>query len=93
MISKKVFAIVSIGIAMNISTTDSSRAEPSATVSAREPLTHQNMGVYGWWDPYFWEGPFDFVIAQAFVLPHESLTEVQNVSDAAGAKAWNERLM
>jgi len=78
---------------MNISTTDSSRAEPSATVSAREPLTHQNMGVYGWWDPYFWEGPFDFVIAQAFVLPHESLTEVQNVSDAAGAKAWNERLM
>jgi len=62
-------------------------------VGAREPLTHRNTGVYGWWQPYFWEGPFDFVIVQAFVLPHESLTEVQNASDADHAKAWNENLM
>lgn len=78
---------------MNIPVTNPARAETGATVPAREPLTYRNMGVYGWWEPYFWEGPFDFVIAQAFVLPHESLTEVQNGSDAAHAKAWNERLM
>ena len=91
--SIRVVRIACIVMAMNLSLTNPARAESGAPVSAREPLRYRNMGVYGWWEPYFWEGPFDFAIVQAFVLPHESLTEVQNVSDAEHAKAWNANLM
>ena len=61
--------------------------------SAREPLTHRDSGIYGWWQPYFWEGPFQFLIVQAFVRPHESLDAVQNAGTAEGIGLWNENLM
>lgn len=62
-------------------------------ISAREPLTHRDSGIYGWWQPYFWEGPFDFLIVQAFVRPHESLDAVQNAGHLEGITLWNENLM
>ena len=65
-------------------------AQSGPGVGAREPLTHNHSGIYGWWQPYFWEGPFDFGIVQAFVLSHESLDEVQNAADHPGL--WNENL-
>ena len=69
----------------------SNKAEPGT--SAREPLTHRDSGIYGWWQPYFWEGPFDFLVVQAFVRPHESLDAVQNAGHLEGLALWNENLM
>jgi hypothetical protein len=65
----------------------------AAKNSAREPLTHRDSGIYGWWQPYFWEGPFDFLIVQAFVRPHESLDAVQNAGHMEGIRLWKENLM
>ena len=62
-------------------------------VGAREPLTHNHSGIYGWWQPYFWEGPFDFVIVQAYVISHESLDAEQDAGHIAGIRLWNENLM
>lgn len=64
-----------------------------AVVPARKPLTYKDSGIYGWWQPYFWEGPFDFVIAQAFLVDHESLRPSQNGGGAENAKKWNEYLL
>jgi len=61
--------------------------------AAREPLTHRDSGIYGWWQPYFWEGPFDFLIVQAFVRPHESLDAVQNAGHMEGIRLWKENLL
>ncbi len=90
MFSKRIFVIATI-LAVTIFSANVFAEVKSATiVAARAPLTHKITGVYGWWQPYFWEGPFDFVIAQAFVLPHESLDDVQNASHSEGIKLWNE---
>lgn len=62
------------------------------TVPARKPLTFRDSGIYGWWQPYFWEGPFDFVITQAFVVDDPSLRPGQNGAGVENAKRWNEYL-
>ena len=37
--------------------------------------------------------PFDFLIVQAFVRPHESLDAEQNAGHLEGIRLWNENLM
>lgn len=50
--------------------------EPSPMVSSREPLSYKTMGIYGRWQPYFWDGPFDFLLVQGAMVPGESATDI-----------------
>ena len=45
-------------------------------VSSREPLSYKTMGIYGRWQPYFWDGPFDFLLVQGAMVPGESATDI-----------------
>jgi hypothetical protein len=65
------------------------------TVPARQPLTYKDSGIYGWWQPYFWEGPYDFVITQAIILPGDfGPTKVtNNCSTVENIKEWNQSLL
>lgn len=68
-------------------------AEGPSRVPARQPLTYRDACIYGWWQPYFWEGPFDFIITQAIVLPGNFGTPgTNNASDLEHIKIWNESL-
>ena len=78
-------------LALSAAAIKSKELNSNEQVDARKPLTFKDMGLYGWWQPYFWEGPFDFVIVQTFVHPHESLMRVQNFSTYP--ELWNENLM
>jgi hypothetical protein len=64
-------------------------------VPARQPLTYKDSGIYGWWQPYFWEGPFDYVITQAIILPGDfGPTKVtNNCSTLENIKEWNQSLL
>lgn len=78
-------------LALSAAAMESKKLHTTEAVDAREPLTFRDVGLYGWWQPYFWEGPFDFVIAQAFVHPHDSLMYVQNAN--GHPEVWNKCLM
>jgi hypothetical protein len=70
-------------------------AQSASTVPARQPLTYKDSGIYGWWQPYFWEGPFDFVVTQAIVVPGDFTGSegTNNATDLEHIKVWNENLM
>jgi len=69
--------------------------EPAAkSVPARLPLTYKDSGIYGWWQPYFFECPFDFLITQAIILPGDFGTPgTNNASDIEHIQIWNESLL
>ncbi len=87
------FRIALPALMIIFSFTSSVLAENQYRVPARQPLTYKDSGVYGWWQPYFWEGPFDFIITQAIVLPGEfGKPGTNNGSDIEHIKIWNESL-
>lgn len=78
-------------------------AEPVApaapAVSDRGDLGYRDAAIYSWWQPYLWEGPYDFVITQAIVLkgsdtpPYGFEAPYTNrVVSVEDCKIWNESL-
>ena len=63
-------------------------AEPTPEVPAREALTYRNMGIYSGWQPYFLEGPFDFLLVQGAVIWGKD-----EAADLEAVRRWNEHLV
>ena len=56
-------------------------------IASREPLSFQTMGLYGRWQPYMWDGPFDFLIMQGAMAAGDSPADLKLLAD------WNAGLL
>ena len=90
---KRIMMVASILGVIIFSANVFAEAESAPGVSAREPLTFRDMGIYAWWYPYFWEGPFDFLIVQAIIAGPDHKLKYDRVSDSENLKLWNKNLM
>ncbi len=91
MILRRIIPLTVLALAMLF--LSNALAEQPAKVPARQPLTYRDSGIYGWWQPYFFDCPFDYIITQAIVLPGEfSPPGTNNASDLEHIKIWNDRL-
>lgn len=56
-------------------------------ISAREPLSYRTMGLYGGWNPYFWDGPFDFLVVQGAMVTGDAPADRKRLDE------WNAGLL